>query len=179
MVNRLQLFFQTMYIDDKKERISRKPGPNRSVEKPRVVSLPPSPTSHSAQASVYSNHTNRFSGAGSPPIIDFTEWADNFRGQRFNIVQEFASDSPRFGLYSMFPEKYDKSPARWRIEYAVLVDAFRSLMDSRGNGLRDILNAEEIAVLHKQDQDRQLRRGQMGSKDIVLTIPSFDGAGDT
>jgi len=51
-------------------------------------------------------------------------------------------------------------------------------MNSRGNGLRDILNAEEIAALHKQDQDRQLRRVQMGSKDIVLMIPSIDGAVD-
>ena len=163
-----------MYID-KKERITRKLGLSRSVGKPRVASLPTSLASHPTQASVYSNHTSRFSGTGSPPIIDFTEWADNFRGQRFNVVQEFASDSPRFGLYSMFP---DKSPGRWRMEYPVLVDAFRSLMNSRGNGLRDILNAEEIAALHKQDQDRQLRRVQMGSKDIVLMIPSIDGAVD-
>lgn len=167
-----------MYIDDKKECITRKPGLNRSVGKLRVASLPTSLASHPTQASVYSNHTSRFSGTGSPPIIDFTEWADNFRGQRFNVVQEFASDSPRFGLYSMFPDKYDKSPGRWRIEYPVLVDAFRSLMNSRGNGLRDILNAEEIAVLHNQDQDHQLRQVQMGSKDIVLTIPSIDGTFD-
>ena len=77
-----------------------------------------------------------------------------------------------------FQTSTDKSPGRWRIEYPVLVDAFRSLMNSRGNGLRDILNAEEIAALHKQDQDRQLRRVQMGSKDIVLMIPSIDGAVD-
>lgn len=168
-----------MYIDDKKECVTRKPGLNRSVGKPRVVSLPPNLASHSAHASVYNNHTNRFSGTGSPPIIDFTEWADNFRGQRFNVVQEFASDTPRFGLYSMFPEKYDKSPGKWRIEYPMLVDAFRSLMNSRGNGLRDILNTEEIAVLHQQDQDRQLRRVEMGSKDVVLTIPNIDGVVDT
>jgi len=167
-----------MHIDDKKERITQKSGLNHSIEKPRVVSLPPSLTPHSAQASVYNNHTSRFSGIGSPPIIDFTEWADNFRGQRFNVVQEFASGSPRFGLYSMFPDKYDKSPGRWRIEYPVLVDAFRSLMDPRGNGLRDTLNVEEIAVLHKQDQDRQSRQAQIGNKDPALTIPSIDGMVD-
>jgi hypothetical protein len=165
-----------MNADVKQQRASWKPGLQGAGKKSRVVSLPPTLSSNSTQ-SVYSNPSNRFSSSGSPPIIDFTEWADNFRGQRFgfSIPSELSPDTPRFGPHSMF--RSDSGGSRgWRIDHSVLLSALRPLLDSQDKGLENVLNVKEIATLHLQDRDSLLKRTQMGSVSSVMISPCLDGA---
>ncbi|KXN82640.1 hypothetical protein AN958_02317 [Leucoagaricus sp. SymC.cos] len=140
--------------------------------------MPPSLTNNSTQPSIYSNSSIRFSGSGSPPIIDFTEWADNFRGQRFgfNLPNEFPPETPRTGPHSILHNSTELSPHGWRIDYAVLLSGLRPLMETQGNRrLDDLLNIEELATLHQRDRDRLSIRTRLGKEGSTSTIPCVDG----
>ncbi|KAF5355039.1 hypothetical protein D9756_005791 [Leucocoprinus leucothites] len=165
-----------MYAEEKQGRVVRKLPLQGIAKKSRVVSLPPPLASKSTQSSVYSNPSNRFSGTGSPPIIDFTEWADNFRGQRFgfNILRELSSETPKSGPHSMLPRNQSESLHGWRIEHPILLDALRPIMESQDKELEGTLNVDEIATLHKEDRDCVSKRVELEGSGSV-TFACIDG----
>jgi hypothetical protein len=131
------------------------------AKKARVVSMPPA-LNCTGSSSVYSTRTSRFSGTGSPPIIDFTEWADNYRGQRFglNVIHEFPVESANVGIHALLSGDNDRHPDDWRIGSEVLLDALRSVVEPQGNALENYLDSGKISDLHRRDKECLVRLSQ-------------------
>jgi hypothetical protein len=145
----------------------RKPVPKKA----RVVSMPPA-LNCTASPSVYSTRTSRFSGTGSPPIIDFTEWADNYRGQRFglNAIHEFPLESTNVGIHTLLAGDNDMYSDEWRISPEVLLEALRLAVEPQGDSLENYLDLGTISDLRQWDEDCAVRLSQGNG------APAIDGS---
>ncbi|KAF9445942.1 hypothetical protein P691DRAFT_762044 [Macrolepiota fuliginosa MF-IS2] len=167
-----------MYVAKEPQDGLRKPGNHPATKRTRVVSMPPVLTQNSTRSSYYGTETSRFSGSGSPPIIDFTEWADNFRGQRFgfNIPNEYPADLTKKGPHALLPgDVKGHGHGGWRIDYEVLLDALRPLLEAEHEGVENYLDLGEIAALHQRDQDSIARRFRNRSGEGGNSFLSIDG----